>query len=86
MPYMNRLKTHFSEHALDGLLGKIDGWQYGAEPQKIARISVRYFRGKINVKPVLKPNIDQFKKTPVSARNNDEKWQLSVDNEKTFIF
>jgi len=83
---MNRFNVYFPEHTLNGLLGKIDSRQYGSESQEIATISVRYFRGKINVKPVLKPNIDQFKKTPVSAGNNDEYGQISVENEETFIF
>ncbi len=83
---MNGLDAYFSEYSMNDLLGKADSRQYSAESQKIAKIPVLYFRRKINVKPVLEPYIYQFKKTPVSGRDNDEKGQIFVKNEKSFVF
>jgi hypothetical protein len=86
MRNMNGFNAYSSEYVLNRLPGNIDSRQYGTESQKIAEISIRYLLRKVNVKPVLKPYIYQFKKAPVPGRGNDKKGQISIENEKSFVF
>jgi len=81
-----RLDVYFPNHGKNCLSCEGDGRDYRTEGEQITEITIGEFRGKANVKPVLESRVYQFKKTPVSGRDYDEKRQVFIENVKSFVF
>jgi hypothetical protein len=81
---MKRLHPYFSKNGPDEFFCDIYGRNYGSICEKIPGIPVKHFLREINIKPVLQPYVDNFKKTPETTGNNDEERKASVQDQESF--